>query len=70
MCADACRRLPGWHGAGQVKELHPAIEYRVAIVTPIANADDKHIMPGETLEVADITGAGMITHIWVDCDAE
>ncbi|HEY1659929.1 MAG TPA: DUF2961 domain-containing protein [Candidatus Sulfotelmatobacter sp.] len=30
-----------------------------------SNDDDKRIMPGETLEVANITGAGMITHIWV-----
>jgi hypothetical protein len=30
-----------------------------------SNDDDKRIMPGETLVVADITGAGMITHIWV-----
>ncbi len=30
-----------------------------------SNDDDKRIMPGETLVVANITGAGMITHIWM-----
>jgi hypothetical protein len=30
-----------------------------------SNADDKRIAPGESLVVADIAGAGMITHIWV-----
>src|SRR5580704_367950 len=30
-----------------------------------SNDDDKRIAPGETLVVADIGGAGMVTHIWV-----
>jgi hypothetical protein len=30
-----------------------------------SNDDDKRIAPGETLVVADIGGAGMVTHIWM-----
>ena len=30
-----------------------------------SNDDSKRIMPGETLEVADLTGPGMVTHIWI-----
>lgn len=30
-----------------------------------SNDDSKRILPGETLVMADISGAGMITHIWV-----
>jgi hypothetical protein len=29
-----------------------------------SNEDDKHIMPGETLVIADLKGPGMIAHIW------
>jgi hypothetical protein len=31
----------------------------------LSNDDSKRIMPGETLVMADISGAGMITHIWL-----
>ena len=31
----------------------------------LSNDDSKRIMPGETLVMADIVGAGMIAHIWV-----
>jgi Protein of unknown function (DUF2961)/HEAT repeats/HEAT repeat len=30
-----------------------------------SNDDSKRIMPGETLVMADITGPGMITHLWL-----
>lgn len=30
-----------------------------------SNDDSKRVMPGETLVMADLNGAGMITHIWV-----
>jgi hypothetical protein len=30
-----------------------------------SNDDSKRIMPGETLQIADITGPGMIAHIWI-----
>jgi hypothetical protein len=30
-----------------------------------SNDDSRKIMPGETLVMADLTGAGMVTHIWV-----
>src|SRR5579863_8147024 len=30
-----------------------------------SNDDSKRILPGETLVMADLSGAGMITHIWV-----
>ena len=30
-----------------------------------SNDDSKRILPGETLVMADVSGAGMITHIWV-----
>jgi hypothetical protein len=30
-----------------------------------SNDDSKRIMPGETLVMADVTGPGMITHIWL-----
>ena len=30
-----------------------------------SNDDSKRILPGETLVLADVSGAGMITHIWV-----
>ena len=30
-----------------------------------SNDDSKRVMPGETLTMADLNGAGMITHIWV-----
>jgi Protein of unknown function (DUF2961)/HEAT repeats len=30
-----------------------------------SNADRKTVMPGETLVMADLTGPGMITHIWL-----
>ncbi len=31
----------------------------------LSNDDSKRIMPGQTLEMANITGPGMITHIWL-----
>jgi hypothetical protein len=31
----------------------------------LSNDDSKRIMPGETLVMADVTGPGMITHIWL-----
>jgi hypothetical protein len=31
----------------------------------LSNDDSKRIMPGQTLDMADITGPGMITHIWL-----
>ena len=31
----------------------------------LSNDDAKHIMPGETLVIADLQGPGMVTHIWV-----
>jgi Protein of unknown function (DUF2961)/HEAT repeats len=31
----------------------------------LSNDDSKRIMPGETFVMADISGAGMITHIWL-----
>jgi D-arabinan exo alpha-(1,3)/(1,5)-arabinofuranosidase (non-reducing end) len=30
-----------------------------------SNDDSKRVMPGETLVMADLQGAGMITHIWL-----
>jgi Protein of unknown function (DUF2961)/HEAT repeats/HEAT repeat/PBS lyase HEAT-like repeat len=30
-----------------------------------SNDDSKRIMPGETMEVANLTGPGMVTHIWI-----
>jgi D-arabinan exo alpha-(1,3)/(1,5)-arabinofuranosidase (non-reducing end) len=30
-----------------------------------SNDDSKRIMPGETLDLADLTGPGVVTHIWV-----
>jgi HEAT repeat protein len=30
-----------------------------------SNDDSKRMMPGETLEVANLTGPGMVTHIWL-----
>ena len=30
-----------------------------------SNDDSKRVLPGETLVMADLSGAGMITHIWV-----
>ena len=30
-----------------------------------SNDDSKRILPGETLVMADVSGAGMITHVWV-----
>src|SRR6201997_843342 len=30
-----------------------------------SNDDSKRVLPGETLEIAKLTGPGMITHIWV-----
>src|SRR5262245_57293976 len=30
-----------------------------------SNDDSKRILPGETFVMADVSGAGMITHIWV-----
>src|SRR5580693_7758909 len=30
-----------------------------------SNDDSKRIMPGETLEIANLSGPGMVTHIWV-----
>ena len=30
-----------------------------------SNDDSKRIMPGETLVMADLQGAGMVTHIWL-----
>src|SRR5579862_5289397 len=30
-----------------------------------SNDDSKRIMPGETLEIANLTGPGMVTHIWI-----
>jgi len=32
---------------------------------PASNDDSKHILPGETLIMADLTGSGIVTHIWV-----
>ncbi len=31
----------------------------------LSNDDSKRIMPGETLVMANLTGAGMVTHIWL-----
>ena len=31
----------------------------------LSNDDSKRIMPGQTFVMADISGAGMITHLWV-----
>lgn len=33
----------------------------------LSNDDSKRIMPGETLVLADLSGPGMITHIWLGC---
>src|SRR5580704_5763841 len=30
-----------------------------------SNDDSKRIMPGETLEIANLSGPGMVSHIWV-----
>src|SRR5215813_1815433 len=30
-----------------------------------SNDDSKRIMPGQTMEVANISGPGMVTHIWI-----
>ena len=30
-----------------------------------SNDDSKRIMPGDTLVMADVTGPGMVTHIWL-----
>ena len=30
-----------------------------------SNDDSKRIMPGEALEIANLTGPGMVTHIWI-----
>ena len=30
-----------------------------------SNDDSKRVLPGETLEIANLTGPGMVTHIWV-----
>jgi hypothetical protein len=32
---------------------------------PTSNDDSKHILPGETLVMADLKGPGMVTHLWV-----
>ena len=42
--------------AHRVSSSHPAI---------FSNADRKRIMPGETLVMADLTGPGLITHLWL-----
>ncbi|MEM6431068.1 MAG: DUF2961 domain-containing protein, partial [Deinococcota bacterium] len=36
------------------------------------NDDRLHIQPGETITIAETTGAGVITHIWVTiaCDSQ
>jgi hypothetical protein len=31
----------------------------------LSNADNKQIMPGETLVMADLAGPGMVSHIWI-----
>ena len=31
----------------------------------LSNADNKQIMPGETLTMADLKGPGMVSHIWI-----
>lgn len=31
----------------------------------LSNDDSKRIMPGQTFVMADISGAGMITHLWL-----
>src|ERR1700747_2360296 len=30
-----------------------------------SNDDSKRVLPGETLEIANLTGPGMVTHIWL-----
>ena len=41
--------------------------YRVSSGSPVefSNYDDKVIMPGETLVMADLAGPGMVAHIWI-----
>jgi len=41
--------------------------YRVSSGNPVefSNYDDKLIMPGETLAIADLRGPGMVVHMWM-----
>ena len=41
--------------------------YRSSSGNPVefSNMDDKVIMPGETLVIADLAGPGMVAHIWI-----
>jgi D-arabinan exo alpha-(1,3)/(1,5)-arabinofuranosidase (non-reducing end) len=32
---------------------------------PNSNNDSKHVIPGETITLADLTGPGIVTHMWV-----
>jgi hypothetical protein len=54
-------------GLSDLPRLKPFTAHRTSSNNPFiwSNDDSKRIMPGETLVMADLTGPGMVDHIWV-----
>jgi hypothetical protein len=63
-CADCERR---WFDALGLARMKTYTSERVSSSNRFqaSNDDSKRIMPGETLVMADLPGAGIITHIWL-----
>jgi hypothetical protein len=61
--------VSGQNGPGLLDLARPQnySAYRVSSGNPVefSNSDDKVIMPGETLVVANLEGPGMVAHIWI-----
>jgi hypothetical protein len=57
----------GYVGALDLARAQDYSAYRSTSGNPVefSNMDDKQIMPGETLTIADLAGPGMVAHIWI-----
>jgi len=63
-CQERAAEPPGTAGLASLK---PYSAHRVSSdnPNPSSNDDSKRILPGETLVMADLSGPGMVTHMWV-----
>lgn len=68
-CALATAQAPDSFppGFSDLPRLKPFTAHRTSSDNPFiwSNDDSKRIMPGETLVMADLTGPGVVDHIWV-----
>ena len=66
VCACAQKSEPNLGEALNLARLKPYTAARSSSDNRyvLSNEDAKHLMPGETLVIADLTGPGMVSHIW------